>query len=74
MKASIVFCVLVGLVGCSSTETDLKEEAEVVVEDGKDSESGESVLNDMNSAKTVSDQRESGVQVEIIEESKECSR
>ena len=63
MKASVVLCVLVGLLGCSSNETGTKEAEEVVVEE-------ENVPN----SKTENDRKESGVQVEIIEESKECTR
>ena len=57
--SAVVTVALLGLVLCATIQTL-----------GGDENVGETVLND----ESIDDQKESGVQVEIIEESKECSR
>jgi len=65
MKASAVLCVLVGLMSCSSTETEVKE----ALVEGKDSGKGEEkIASDLNSPKTDNNMKEIDVQVDIVED------
>ena len=60
-----MLCVLVGLMSCSSTETEVKE----ALVEGKDSGKGEEkIASDLNSPKTDNNMKEINVQVDIVED------